>query len=523
MMTFMNRLLEKFTLRQIILIAFIIVIVFVVLTIFTIFPARMAQQAQMAMENKALTITHMTAYTCEASLVFEDVQGVKDAIDNARQDPDVSFVYVFDASGQIFTAHNPEILQSLHINLERLAELTNVKMDFEESDYQVVYKPIQHDGEKIGGILVGLNLDELKEQIRRNIFTTVGLSSLIIILVGVLATLLVSRHLANKIDPILEVVNNVAGGDLRQEIIVSGRDEISDLARNFNLMISNTKEIIGKVQEAVMKLDSSAKDIQNGVQNQASTSSQQSASISETTATMEELAQTSRQIAHSTDEVVEVARRTENAAQSGVNAANDTFKKMEEVASKNRESINEIVDLGKKSERINEIMEIINTITDQTKLIAFNAAIEAAAAGEAGHRFGIVATEIRRLADDVEKSTSEIKSKINEIQRAINKLVIASEEGTRRLNEGVNFTKLTVSSLEEILNGAQATTTSAKEISLGTQQQRTASEQIVGALKEINEGTKHFVVTANQTSVVTNELSNLSQELRQLVNRFKVS
>ncbi len=519
----MNGFIEKITIRQSLLLTFSILFILVVFTIIFFFPTRMANQARDALTNKATIIAKMTAFTCEAALDFQDPQGVADAIENAKQDADVknAFVLVFDNKGQIYTGYKSELLEELAIKPEDLHNLREPK-DEKIKDYLYVYLPIIRENEKLGGVLIGLSLEEVNTQIQRNLLWTLSFC-ILIMAAGVFVTFWISGYITKRLDHVVDVVVEVAKGDMTKKIGNLGKDELGNFAISFNIMIANTKEVITRVQDAVKKLDDSMTDIQDGVQNQASTSSQQSASISETTATMEELAQTSRQIAQNSDSVVDVAKKTENAAQAGVKAANDTLQKMQEVSSKNQENIGEIVDLGKKSERIHEIMEIINTITDQTKLIAFNAAIEASAAGESGRRFGIVAIEIRRLADDVEKSTSEIKNKINEIQQAINKLVIASEEETRRLSEGVRFTQVTYSNLQEILKGARETTVSAKEISLATQQQRTASEQIVTALKEINEGTKHFVVTANQTSIITAELTNLSDELKKLINRFKVN
>ncbi|OQY26886.1 MAG: hypothetical protein B6244_12280 [Candidatus Cloacimonetes bacterium 4572_55] len=516
----MSDILGKLTIRQKILYPLLYIFFLIFFTVIFYFPSLMSEQSQSAMENKAVSITRMTAFNCIIPLDFRDLQGVEEAIENARQEKDVEFVYVYEKNGYMYTAYNPDVFPNLKIDTEgQQSEI----FAFEKKHYLIVYAPVlQKNGEKLGGVAIGLSLKEVNKQIRDNYIKTGGVS-LLLMIIGILVTVYISGYITKKINQTMFVMRDIAQGDLSRLIIDFGEDELGDLAESFNMMVGNTKAIISKVQDAVQKLNRSMKEIQDGVKNQASTSSEQSASISETTTTMEELAQTSRQIAQNSDSVVDVAKRTENAAQGGVKAANDTFEKMEEVSIKNRDNINEIVELGKRSERIHEIMEIINTITDQTKLIAFNAAIEASAAGESGRRFGIVATEIRRLADDVERSTSEIKNKINEIQRAIHRLVIASEEETRQLNEGVNFTQLTVSALEEILNGAKATTVSAKEISLATQQQRTASEQIVSSLKEINDGTKHFVITANQTSLIASDLTNLSEELQQLTNRFKIA
>ena len=158
---------------------------------------------------------------------------------------------------------------------------------------------------------------------------------------------------------------------------------------------------------------------------------------------------------------------------------------MDEHGEYNQNNLRQIVELGKRSKEINKVMEIINNIADQTKLIAFNAAIEASSAGEAGKRFGVVAVEIRRLADNVMESTGEIAGKIEEIQDAVNRLVITSEKGSKRVQNGMDLVAQTVDVMNNILAGAQSTTESSKQISLSTQQQNTASSQVVTPWKEI--------------------------------------
>jgi methyl-accepting chemotaxis protein len=168
-------------------------------------------------------------------------------------------------------------------------------------------------------------------------------------------------------------------------------------------------------------------------------------------------------------------------------------------------------------------MAIINQIADQTKLLAFNAALEASSAGEAGKRFGVVASEIRRLADSVMESTEEIEGKINEIQNAVNHLVIASEKGTKKIQEGMVSSSQTSKSLQEILEDAQSTTDAVKEISLSTQQQSTASEQVLTALREIVEGARQNSDSIDQISGISKDLAGLSGNLKTLVEKFKLS
>ncbi|NJL58514.1 MAG: hypothetical protein HC887_01550 [Desulfobacteraceae bacterium] len=168
-------------------------------------------------------------------------------------------------------------------------------------------------------------------------------------------------------------------------------------------------------------------------------------------------------------------------------------------------------------------MEIINNIADQTKLIAFNAALEASSAGEAGKRFGVVAVEIRRLAENVMESTGDIESRITEIREAVQDMIIASEKGSKRIQEGLEYSGQTAVKLRDIVKGVESTADAAKQISLSTQQQKSASEQILNALREIDTAGRQASDSVTQISMVSKNLADLSAKLENLVKRFRLS
>ena len=164
-------------------------------------------------------------------------------------------------------------------------------------------------------------------------------------------------------------------------------------------------------------------------QTMAAAVEEMASSVAEITSTMEELSTSSTQIADHSQSVVEVANQTLERSRKGSTAMQLLQSKMQDIRSDSEQSLTEIMALGAKSKQISKVMELINTLAAQTKLIAFNAALEASSAGESGRRFSVVANEIRRLADSVTDSTQEIEGHTEEIQNAINRLVVASEKG----------------------------------------------------------------------------------------------
>ncbi|MBF0191208.1 MAG: methyl-accepting chemotaxis protein [Magnetococcales bacterium] len=343
------------------------------------------------------------------------------------------------------------------------------------------------------------------------------------ILVGLILTMVIARHLVQRIDTVVAGVNRVAAGDLTVEITLNGRDEIAELCLATGEMRLKLHELASEVGARAIQVHKAAKEIADAVANQATTSTQMSSSVAEITSTMEELSASSTQIAEQARSVVEIANQTLDGSRKGSEAMQIVLGRMHDIRDDRQLGLQEIVDLGVKSKQISKVMEIINTVADQTRLIAFNAALEASSAGEAGKRFSVVASEIRRLADSVTDSTKEIEFKINEIQDSISRLVVNSEKGTVGIMAGTTATTHSAERLGEIVKAASHTTNSAQQISLSTQQQKIASNQVVVALREIVTASTHTAQSITRVSQISKEMLGLSERLEALVGQFKIT
>lgn len=364
-----------------------------------------------------------------------------------------------------------------------------------------------------------------RAQIYKDIASLIA-RTVVISLIAVAIIFRVMRRYADRFltEPVNTFVTTLrsAQNDLTVRIPVKEKNEFGEIANLFNSYMENLLSAMKKVSNSALDINSHANEISGAVQQQAAVLTQQSAAVTEITSTMEELSASSSQIAEHSKSVVEIANKTCDDLKTGAKSVEAVITKMTEISDDNEKSIQEIHDLGKKSKEITKIMEIINTIADQTKLIAFNAALEASSAGEAGKRFAVVAVEIRRLADSVMESTGEIESKISEIQEAINRLIITSEKGTKGIRGGIEYSSHTTELLLEIVEAANQTTDAAKQISLSTQQQKTASSQVLGALREIVTGSNQSTDSVNQISFITKEMAVLSNNLKEAVEKFKL-
>ena len=263
-------------------------------------------------------------------------------------------------------------------------------------------------------------------------------------------------------------------------------------------------------------------EISSAVEDQAATASEMSTSVAEITSTMEELSSSSAQVAEHSQAVVTLADKTWENSKAGIDAMQTMLARMEEIRDDNQHSLRVVEELGRKSKEISKIMQIIESVADQTKLIAFNAALEASSAGEAGKRFSVVASEIRRLADNVTDSAGEIAEKVGEIQDAISNLVVTAEKGADHIDTGMEESGRVAGMLSELEAAAHDSSTAAQQISLATQQQRTASGQVVVALREIVGASSQTTESILRISDVARNLTTLSNQLEMLVSRYQL-
>jgi methyl-accepting chemotaxis protein len=223
------------------------------------------------------------------------------------------------------------------------------------------------------------------------------------------------------------------------------------------------------------------------------------------------------EIADKTGSVSAIASKMEEDVLHGFVVLEKNVKKMEVIKDKNSEIINGIISLGNKVNKIRDIVRTINTITDQTKVIAFNAALEAASAGETGKRFAVVSGEVNRLAEDIAVLTREIREQIEEIQTSSSSLIVSSEEGSDRIAEGHKLIKDLEDIFKEIRSSAEITSHQTQTITISTQQQLKSSEQISTAVADFSRRMKHFIGTAEKIALSTGALTERTHELERFL------
>lgn len=348
--------------------------------------------------------------------------------------------------------------------------------------------------------------------------TVIGVSlSILGIAIAALSTSkIVSNNLAS-IELIKKALTRIEDqGELQTTI--ETKDEIAAI---FNRFLTTFSNLIRQIKEENKDLNIYTEKLVVIAEQSDYTSKQQDTGIKEIVSTMEDADQMTKKVALKVQEVSKIAGETKKHAQVGYKKLNSTLEKMQNIKQSTEKSIQGIQDLGVLIGSIWDIVNIINTIADQTKIIAFNAELEASAAGEAGKNFQIVATEIRRLADNTVSSTREIKNKINEIQKSSDHLVEFTEKNSFQVKEGVEESQNLQQVFENILNSSEKSAVSTDEIVLSTNQQVIAFDHILVTLKSLSEGISKFVVSSNTTMHTAAELKQMAKVLNEIVAKYR--
>jgi methyl-accepting chemotaxis protein len=270
--------------------------------------------------------------------------------------------------------------------------------------------------------------------------------------------------------------------------------------------VIQTKAMAKTIQKSTNEIFISSKDI-------FTTSNNQAASVQEIESTVNENARIAADIAEKTGSVATIASKMEEDVLHGFSVLENNISQMGDIKSKNDGVISGIIALGNKITRIRDIVKTINTITDQTKIIAFNAALEAASAGDKGKRFAVVASEVNRLADDITAMTKQIKEQVEGIQDASSSLIISSEESADKIAGGHKLIKDLEDIFREIRSGAEITANQAQTITVSTQKQQQSIEQINLAIADISKGLNNFI---HSTEVATSSAEGLSRLIHEL-------
>jgi methyl-accepting chemotaxis protein len=326
--------------------------------------------------------------------------------------------------------------------------------------------------------------------------------------------------LQKSITDLLNLINQVARGDLTLRGKVTN-DALGNVADSINFMLDNFTTVLDRVRKAAVEVSTNANRILVATDEMNTGTGQQDQEITNTSSAVEELTVSMKQVSNNAEASAEAARRALDAAEQGNRAVRDTLDGMQRIRSSVQATARKIKSLGDRSLEISEIINVINDITEQTNLLALNAAIEAARAGEAGRGFAVVADEVRKLAEHSRTATKDIAALIKAIQAETNEAVVVMEEGTKEVEVGAGLADQAGKALEAISSVVRQSAELVQEISLASKQQVRGTEGVANAMQIISGITRQTSQSAKQAAGTVGNLVKLSEQLVDALSQFR--
>ncbi len=345
---------------------------------------------------------------------------------------------------------------------------------------------------------------------------------LIVILLVSVVGLLIQRSITRPLSVFMRFVEQVGQGDLTQKANISSADELGELGKGLDLMVIGLKNVAEQARFATNNLSSASAEILASTQQQAASTGEQAAAVQQTTITMEEVTQSGAQISERAKQVAASAEATAAASHAGLQAMESTTRTMEGIREQAEAVAENVVSLSEKTQAIGEIISTVNDLAEQSHLLALNAAIEAAAAGEHGRSFSVIASEVKNLADQSREATVQVRGILGDIQKGINSSVMLTEEAVKRVESGKQQVDVADRTIRTMSENIQQSVQAFQQIVAGSNQQQIGFTQVMQAVRDIGQASQQTAASTQQLEKSALNLTALSQQLQKAVERYQI-
>ncbi|MFV2056534.1 MAG: methyl-accepting chemotaxis protein [Thiohalomonadales bacterium] len=364
---------------------------------------------------------------------------------------------------------------------------------------------------------------ENADQASRNSLSWGLLIGLIVMLLLAITAVAISRNIGQGIHKVMLAMERLAEGDLSNRIDHHGSDEIGQLANYYNESTLQIRELIKEIVAAVIHLSSTSDILLSSMNHTSDSVNQQHRETDELATAITEMAAAVTEVARNTGEAAEATQAAHGEANEGLKVVTATGRSIQELAKEVETAATAIHSLEEDSKNIGTVLDVIKAIAEQTNLLALNAAIEAARAGEQGRGFAVVADEVRNLASRTQQSTLEIEATIDKLQVGARNAVEVMEKGQNQAQSSVKEAGSAAKLLGNITIAVDTMSNMNKQIATATEQQATVAEEINRNITSINTLANQTASNAKDSTTAANEMSSLAEQLGELVGKFKLA
>ncbi len=448
--------------------------------------------------------------------------GKPDFEKNATAAIDEAIVGVNTLAGDVSSQYIPQ-LQKANLALKGYRDAVGQYREAQLVSVQALAKMTEL-GEQLLDASEQLNVSQnaKRDADTRQAQSTLGITTLVALILGVFAAWVITRQITVPLGQTLVAVERVASGDLTQNLSVDRRDELGQLQGSIQRMTVELRELIGGIGEGVTQIASAAEELSAVTEQTSAGVNSQKVETDQVATAMHEMTATVQEVARNAEEASEAAVAADLQAREGDKVVNEAIAQIELLATEVGHSTEAMAELKRESDKIGSVLDVIKSVAQQTNLLALNAAIEAARAGEAGRGFAVVADEVRSLAQRTQKSTEEIEELISGLQNGTRQVATIMDNSRELTVSSVELTRRAGTSLENITRTVSAIQSMNQQIAAAAEEQSATAEEINRSVLNVRDVSEQTSAASEETAASSVELARLGSHLQALVGRFRV-
>ncbi|RSM29715.1 methyl-accepting chemotaxis protein [Aeromonas salmonicida] len=464
-------------------------------------------------------VSERTATFNKAKQEFDAAAQKYGALSFSTDEEKQTYAQLLAAGAKYFSVHEELVTAFSNGDLERVKSLrkNETRVALEEVGSKS-YRLREINNEIADGMVK--SVAELYSN-SRNMSILVGVVTLAFVVV---VAWLLTGQIRNPVMALLEQTRKVSAGDLATQLDLRqfNNDELGQLAKGFGEMQGNLRNLVSEVSGSVVQLSSASEEISAVARQSASNMNNQQHELNQLATAMNEMQATVQEVSRNTSDAASAATQASSTAELGARTVNDSIKRIEQVAGAIESTAVVIRQLGDDSRNIGMVLEVIRGIAEQTNLLALNAAIEAARAGEQGRGFAVVADEVRTLAKRTQDSTSQINTIIAELQQRAEQAGTTMQQSQEMMNSTVSTAREAGASISEISGSVESISHMNIQIATATEEQGAVSEELNRNVVNISHASEEVAAGATQMAQACNDLNHLATQLQEMVRRFRV-